>query len=49
MTATALYILPVGLAGYISHRELIARVGRIGAAVVGMVFLYRGITALLVR
>jgi len=47
-TASTLYILPVGLTGHLSHRELIARVGRVAAVVVGVVFLYRGVSALMV-
>ena len=44
--ATSLYILPVGLAGYISHRELLIRLGRMAAVIVGIVFLYQGASKL---
>lgn len=45
--ATTLYILPVGLAGYVGRHEIIARLGKIASVVVGMVFFYQGISALM--
>jgi hypothetical protein len=44
--ATSLYILPVGLAGYVSHRELLIRFGRAAAVLVGVVFFYQGVSKL---
>lgn len=45
--ATTLYILPVGIAGHIPHREIVARMGRVAAVVVGIVFFYQGLSALM--
>jgi sulfite exporter TauE/SafE len=45
--ASSLYILPVGFAGYLPHRELIARIGKLATVVVGVVFFYQGIRALM--
>lgn len=46
--ATTLYVLPVGFAGYLPRRELLARIGRISAVVVGCYFCYQGACALMV-
>jgi len=45
--ATTLYILPVGIAGHIPHRDIMARMGRVAAVVVGAVFFYQGVSAAL--
>ena len=46
--STTLYILPAGLAGYIGRQELFVRVGKIASVVVGAVFLYQGVTIMMV-
>lgn len=46
--ATTLYILPVGLAAYVNRHEMIIRLGKIASVVVGLVFFYQGVSALMI-
>lgn len=44
--ATSLFILPAGFARWIPHRDRIISMGRVVSVVVGVVFLYQGLAAL---
>ena len=46
--STSLYILPAGFAGHLGRQELFARAGKIASVVVGAVFLYQGVTIMMV-
>lgn len=45
--ATSLFILPAGMAGYLPRHDLMARFGKIASVVVGIVFLYQGISTII--
>jgi hypothetical protein len=40
--ATTLYIIPVGIVGYLPRHRIMANMGRIASVVVGAIFFYRG-------
>ncbi len=46
--ATSLFILPVGIVGYLPKPQVIVRIGRYAAIAVGVIFLYRGVSILMV-
>jgi hypothetical protein len=46
-TATSLFIAPAGIAGFIPYRKQIALCGRVATVIVGAIFFYEGMTALM--
>jgi hypothetical protein len=46
--ATTIFILPAALVNYIPRRDIVSRLGKAAAVVAGIVFLYQGISVLVI-